>query len=814
MPLIITYEEFRKHLANIISIEFGKTIDTASISEKYYAVSKAIILIISKTWVQSEENQARTRRVFYMSAEFLMGRALGNNLLNLCMDSEIRAYLTEMGIDYNQLESLEEDAGLGNGGLGRLAACFIDSCATLDLPVVGCGLRYKYGLFRQKFDNGFQKELPDHWMKNGDPWSIRRDQDAVTVQFADLRVRAVPYDTPVIGYGSKTINRLRLWQSEPIEEFNLALFNAQEYDHSLTEKNRAEDISRVLYPCDDKLAGKQLRIKQQYFFVSASIQDMVRHYKKTFGNDFTSFSDYHMIQLNDTHPVVAIPELMRILIDEEQLSWDSALAVARKCFAYTNHTILSEALEQWDCQLFASVLPRIYEIIQGLDAQLVLEFQDMGLPEEKIAELRVINHNRIRMAWLAIGYSTAVNGVAALHTEILKTRELRSWFQLYPHKFQNKTNGITPRRWLAFCNPQLSELITTLLGSSDWITDLDRLKGLEQVADNPEVLEAFNAVKRQKKQALADYILEHEGILIDPDSIYDIQIKRLHEYKRQLMNALHIVDLYYRLKADPSLDIHPITFIFGAKSAPGYFRAKAVIKFINEIARKINADPEVNGKLKVVFVQNYKVSYAEKLVPAADVSEQISTAGKEASGTGNMKLMLNGAVTLGTLDGANVEIVEEAGQENNFIFGATVEELEALQGNYSPRHFYETVPGLHKALDSLIDSTFNDGDTFMFFELYKSLLDGHGGWGTADPYFVLKDFAAYREAQERVNTAYKDRLGWARMCLMNIANAGKFSSDRTISEYARDIWNIQSLGAQGAGDPDGNSTWVFGEEAR
>lgn len=801
-------------MENIISIEFGKTIETASDSEKYYAVSKAIILIITKTWVASEETQAKARRVFYMSAEFLMGRALGNNLLNLCMDTEIRAYLTEMGIDYNRLEALEEDAGLGNGGLGRLAACFIDSCATMDLPVVGCGLRYKYGLFKQVFENGFQKELPDHWMKNGDPWSIRREQDAVTVQFGDLKVRAVPYDTPVIGYGSKTINRLRLWQSEPIEEFNLDLFNAQEYDHSLTEKNRAEDISRVLYPCDDKLAGKQLRIKQQYFFVSASIQDMVRHYKRTFGEDFTRFGDYHMIQLNDTHPVVAIPELMRILMDEESLTWEAALGIARQCFAYTNHTILSEALEQWECQLFAGVLPRIYEIIQGLDAQLVAEFRGMGLPEDKIAELRVINHNRIRMAWLAIGFSTAVNGVAALHTEILKTRELRSWFEIYPDKFQNKTNGITPRRWLALCNPELSALITSLLGSDAWVTDLGRLKALEQYADNAAVLEALNTVKHQKKQELADYILAHEGIVIDPNSIFDIQIKRLHEYKRQLMNALHIVDLYYRLKADPSLDFHPVTFIFGAKSAPGYFRAKAVIKFINEIARKINADPEVNAKLKVVFIQNYKVSYAEKLVPAADVSEQISTAGKEASGTGNMKLMLNGAVTLGTLDGANVEIVEEAGHENNFIFGATVEELEALRDHYSPRHFYETVPGLHKALDSLIDSTFDDGNTFMFFELYKSLLDGHGGWNTADPYYVLKDFAAYRDAQARVNAAYKDRLGWARMCLINIANAGKFSSDRTISEYARDIWRIRSLTASGYMDAIENSTWAFGDEAR
>ncbi len=810
---IIKFEFFKQQLENIASIEFGKSIEQTNDSEKHYAISKSIILMISKDWRESIENQSKIRQVFYMSAEFLMGRALGNNLLNLCIDTQTRAYLEELGIDYKKIEELEEDAGLGNGGLGRLAACFIDSCATMDLPVVGCGLRYKYGLFKQKFENGFQKEIPDNWMKNGDPWSIRRDYDTVTVQFGDMRVKAVPYDTPVIGYGTKNINRLRLWQSEPFEEFNLDLFNAQEFDHSLTEKNRAEDISRVLYPCDDKVAGKKLRIKQQYFFVSATIQDMVRKFKQNIGPDFSKFSDYHIIQLNDTHPVVAIPELMRILIDEEGIGWDEAIEIARKCFAYTNHTILSEALEQWDCQLFSSVLPRCFEIILGLDAQLVQDFSTMGLPESKISELRIVNHNKIRMAWLAISYSTAVNGVAALHTEILKTRELRDWYEIYPEKFQNKTNGITPRRWLALCNPELSGMITSLLGSNAWITDLSRLKQLEQFVDDEAVLTQFNDIKRKKKQDLADYIYAHEGVVINPDSIFDIQIKRLHEYKRQLMNAIHIVDLYNRLKENPDLDIHPVTFIFGAKSAPGYFRAKAIIKLINEIARKINADPEVNSKLAVVFVQNYKVSYAEKIVPAADVSEQISTAGKEASGTGNMKLMLNGAVTLGTLDGANVEIVEEAGLENNFIFGATVEELEAISDSYSARNHYETVSGLKKAIDSLIDSTFNDDDTFMFYELFKSLLDGHG-WNSADPYFVLKDFESYRAAQSKVNEAYKDRLGWAKMCLMNVANAGKFSADRTISEYAREIWKIESTCCGQHAEIMDRSTCVCGDNAQ
>lgn len=806
--MTIHYEQFRQHLDNIVSIEFGKPLEHTNDAEKYYAISKSIILMISKDWRETTQRHDQMRQVFYMSAEFLMGRALGNNLLNLRMDEDTTRYLSSMGIDFKHLEQLEEDAGLGNGGLGRLAACFIDSCATMDLPVVGCGLRYKYGLFKQKFENGFQREYPDNWMKNGDPWSIRRDYDAVTVQFGDMRVKAIPYDTPIIGYGTKTINRLRLWQSEPFEEFNLDMFNAQDYDQSVAEKNRAEDISRVLYPCDDKPAGKILRIKQQYFFVSAAIQDMVRKYKRNHGNDFSRFSEYHIIQLNDTHPVVAIPELMRILIDEEHLSWDDALGVARQCFAYTNHTILSEALEQWDCQLFSQVLPRIYQIIQGLDAQFLIELKVLSLPEEKIAQMQIIGNQKIRMAWLAIAFSTAVNGVAALHTEILKTRELKNWYALYPHKFQNKTNGITPRRWLALCNPELSDMITTLLGADTWVTNLSQLKGLEAYAASEDVRREFNTIKRKKKQDLADYILKHEGIAINPDSIYDIQVKRLHEYKRQLLNALHIVDLYNRLKADPQLDIHPITYIFGAKSAPGYFRAKGIIKFINEIAAKINADPAVNKKLMVVFLQNYNVSYAEKIVPAADVSEQISTAGKEASGTGNMKLMLNGAVTLGTLDGANIEIVEEAGHENNFIFGATVDELEALYGSYSPRHYYETVPGLKKAVDSLIDSTFKDGDTFMFYELYKSLLDGHG-WNTADPYFVLKDFASYREAQQRLNEAYKNRLEWAGMCLMNTANAGKFSSDRTISEYARDIWRISSTTAQSSTD-----NWCYQEDAQ
>ncbi|MFZ5966435.1 MAG: glycogen/starch/alpha-glucan phosphorylase [Bacillota bacterium] len=781
---------FKESIERVMKADFGKTIEKAEKWETYYAVSKAIMEYIADDWVKTTEEYATGKQAYYLSAEFLMGRAFGNNLLNLGIYAEVKKVLDEFGMDINYVEESEEDAGLGNGGLGRLAACFLDSCAVLNLPVTGYGIRYQYGIFKQKFENGFQKEEADDWLKHGDPWSIRRSEDEVIVSFKDGKVRAVPYDMPIIGYDTNNVNTLRLWQAEPISNFDFHLFNDQEYEEAVSEKNRAEDISRVLYPNDSKKEGKFLRLKQQYFFVSASLQDMVRKFKKT-NRSIEDFAAYHAVQLNDTHPVVAIPELMRILTDEEGISWEKAWAITQQTFAYTNHTIMAEALEQWDVKLFKKLLPRIYEIIEEIHERFSEELQERGFSAERIKSMEIISGGRIRMAWLAIYGTHTTNGVAALHTDILKYQELKDWYEIYPERFQNKTNGVTQRRWLALCNKELGEFITALLGTNRWTTDLMELKELERFAKDEKVLSRFLEIKREKKIKLASYILEHEGIYINPDSIFDIQIKRLHEYKRQLLNAIHIVDLYFNLKENPQLDVVPRTFIFGAKAAPGYVRAKSIIKFINEIARRVNNDPDVNEKIKVVFVQNYRVSYAEKLFPAADVSEQISTAGKEASGTGNMKFMMNGTPTIGTYDGANVEIVQEAGEENNFIFGARTEELEAIKDCYDPLQYYENVPGLKRAIDSLIDGTFDDGGTGMFEELHRSLLKG-ASWHKPDNYFILRDFDEYREAQKLVDRAYRDRYQWAKMCLLNMTNSGKFSSDRTIKEYAEKIWHIEA----------------------
>jgi starch phosphorylase len=689
----------------------------------------------------------------------------------------------------NTIEEAEEDAGLGNGGLGRLAACFLDSAATHDYPLTGYGIRYEFGIFKQKFINGFQVEEADAWLEYGDPWSVRKQSEAVRIGFSDGEVLAVPYDTPIIGFGGKTINTLRLWKSEPLEPIDFQKFNDQEYTLSVKDKNAAETITKVLYPNDTREAGKMLRLRQQYFFVSASLQDLIRKHKAQH-RGFDNFAGLHAIQLNDTHPAVAIPEMMRLLTQVEGLEWDKAWEIVRHTFAYTNHTLLAEALEQWPVRQYKKLLPEVSKVINKINLQLKRELRIKGMPPEAIAEFEIIHHKNIRMAWLSIYGSYSTNGVAKLHTDLLTHCELNQWYRLFPERFSNKTNGITPRRWLLQSNPELSALITELLGSEAWTTHLENLKNLEHFSEDEAVLGRFLEIKQLKKRQLADYIKIHEGIEIDPNSIFDVQIKRLHEYKRQMLNAFQILDLYYRLKADKNLVIVPRTFIFGAKAASGYFRAKGIIKLIQEIKRMINNDPEMDGKIKVVFVENYRVSYAERLFPAADLSEQISTAGKEASGTGNMKFMLNGAPTIGTFDGANVEIVEEAGEDNNFIFGLRVEDINGIKDAYQPKVEYNNTKGLKKVLDALTDGTLDDGGTGMFKELFDSLLTG-ADWHKPDVYYLLKDFDSYREAQKKVDEAYLDRMGWARKCWMNIANAGKFSSDRTIHQYAEEIWKIE-----------------------
>lgn len=783
-------EVLRKQIEKNLKVSFGKELNEAKDFEIYRALGQAVMENIADNWYDTGKLYEKQKQAFYLSAEFLMGRALGNNLINLGMLGEVRELFEELGIDYNKVEDAEEDSALGNGGLGRLAACFLDSLATLNLPGKGYGIRYRNGIFNQEFRDGYQIEKPETWLKYGDVWSVMRPDDEVIVTFGDGSVRAVPYDMPIIGYGTNNINTLRLWEAHSLVDLDLAKFNQQDYLHATQQKTLAEDISRVLYPNDSTDEGKKLRLKQQYFFVSASLQDIVKRYKKVHGNDFDKFEEFTAIQLNDTHPVIAIPELMRIFVDIEGISWEKAWSIVEKTFAYTNHTILAEALEKWWVGLYEQVVPRIYQITRGIDNQL------KGLLEERFPNdvnrqnrMRIINGNMIHMAWLAIYGSHKVNGVAALHTEILKNKELKDWYELYPEKFLNKTNGITQRRWLLQSNPQLANLITELIGDS-WITDLSELKKLEAYLDDEKVLKRILDIKHEKKVELAEFLKKTQGIEIDPDSIFDVQIKRLHEYKRQLLNIFQIIGLYNKLKLNPNMNFTPVTYIFGAKAAPGYFIAKGIIRLINEVAQMINKDQDVNSKLKVVFVENYRVSVAQKLFPAADISEQISTAGKEASGTGNMKFMLNGALTLGTMDGANVEIVEEAGKENNYIFGLTVKEVEEMRNNgYDPHVPYNSVEGLKKIVDSLVDGTFSDLGNGVYGNIHRSLMET-APWHQADQYFVLEDYEAYRRTQQIINKEYTFRMDWARKQLKNIANAGKFSSDRTIKEYAEEIWNI------------------------
>ena len=769
---------------------FGMNFEDLGNKEKYTVFSKAIMEDILPQWQASLKKFDGKKKAYYLSAEFLMGRALSNNLINLRKLEEMKEMLEGLGIDYNALEEAESDAGLGNGGLGRLAACFLDSAATLNYSLTGYGIRYNYGIFEQQFINGYQVEKGDEWLSQGDSWSVRREDKKVLVTFKDQTVVAVPYDTPIIGFGGDTINTLRLWQSEAVNAFDFGAFNNQDYDKAVKEKNDAENISKVLYPNDSMEKGKILRLKQQYFFVSASLQDLIREHKKNH-NDFKNFAKLHAVQLNDTHPAVAVPELVRLL-GLEGVSFKKAMSIAVDTFAYTNHTILKEALEQWSVKLYKKILPDVYKIIVKIDNMMKKELLEKGVSEDKLSEFAIIADGNIKMAWLSIYGTHSTNGVAQLHTNILKETELREWYLLYPERFNNKTNGITQRRWLVEANPRLAEFITELLGDESWITNLDNLKELKKFASDDEIIRRFIEIKKSKKKELKEYILAKEGVEIDENSIFDIQIKRLHEYKRQILNAFHILYLYNRLKEDESFDITPRTFIFGAKSAPGYDRAKAIIKFINAIAELVNNDESIKGKIKVVFVENYGVSYAQRLFPAADISEQISTAGKEASGTGNMKFMLNGAPTIGTFDGANVEIVEEAGLENNYIFGLTVEQIEEIKDSYDPVKELKKNKRLEKVVNALTDGTFDLKPEETFEELKNSLLKG-ASWHTPDNYFVIKDFDAYVEAQEKVGEDFKNELEFYRKAFINMASAGKFSSDRTIEEYAKEIWNIESI---------------------
>ena len=768
-----------------------KSFDDTSDKDRYDALCDTIMGLINQEWRDCKRKTRNQRKAYYFSAEFLIGRSLGNNLINLGIYDEVKELLDEVGIDFEAIENYEDDAALGNGGLGRLAACFMDSAATQGLNLVGYGVRYREGIFKQKIEEGFQVERGDSWIKNGDGWSIRVDSDAKIVRFRDQQVKAVPFDMPVVGFENGVVNTLRLWQAEPFEEFDFGKFNNYEYDQAVSEKNRAEDITRVLYPNDMQRAGKVLRLKQQYFFCSASIQDMVEKYKKDYPEDlkFENFSKYHVIQLNDTHPIMAIPELIRVLVDENGIFFDDALAIAKEVFAFTNHTVLQEALERWDRDIVLEVSPRSLEIIEKINQILVEDFKQRGYSEEQIDPYRIERFGQVHMANLAIYVGFSVNGVAALHTEILKDDTFSHWYKVRPEIFNNKTNGITPRRWLVYANRELASFITQKLGTDQWKYDLSLLKDLEKYLDDEKVLNELLNIKQIKKDQLAKYILEKEGIKVDPTSIFDIQVKRIHEYKRQHLNILHIIYLYHKLKKNPDMDFTPTTFIFGGKAAPGYFRAKGMIKLANEVARVVNSDPDVNKKLKVVFVENYRVTYGEKLFPAADVSEQISTAGKEASGTGNMKFMLNGALTLGTLDGANIEIFDHAGEENNYRFGATVEELNEIMDTYNPVEFYSKDSDIKDVVDSLVSGEFKDNNTYMFLDIYNELINPQNGQ-RGDSYFLLKDFKSYAKAHEKINKEYRDRLEWSRKCLKNIANAGFFSSDRTILDYANDIWKI------------------------
>ena len=807
-------EEFKKSVKENVKFLYRKTLEEATQEQIFQAVSYTVKDVIIDNWLKSQKAYEKQdpKIVYYMSMEFLMGRALGNNLINLGAYGEVKEALEELGLDINCIEDQEPDPALGNGGLGRLAACFLDSLATLNYCAYGCGIRYRYGMFKQEIRDGYQVEAPDNWLKNGYPFELRRPEYAKEVHFGGYvrvewdpvsnqnkfihegyqAVKAVPYDMPITGYNNDVVNTLRIWDAEPIVDFNLDSFDKGDYHNAVEQENLARTIVEVLYPNDNHMAGKELRLKQQYFFVSASLQAAIAKYKKTH-DDITKLHEKVVFQMNDTHPTVAVAELMRILMDQEGLGWDQAWDITTKCCAYTNHTIMSEALEKWPIELFSRLLPRVYQIIEEINRRFILEIQQKYPGNfEKIKKMAIIYDGQVKMAHLAIVAGYSVNGVARLHTEILKNQELKDFYEMMPEKFNNKTNGITQRRFLAHGNPLLADWVTDKIGP-DWITDLSQLSKLKVYADDEKALQEFMTIKFKNKERLAKYILEHNGVEVDPHSIFDIQVKRLHEYKRQLLNILHVIYLYNQIKAHPEMDFYPRTFIFGAKASAAYARAKKIIKLINCVADVVNNDASINGKLKVVFIENYRVSNAEIIFAAADVSEQISTASKEASGTGNMKFMLNGAPTLGTMDGANVEIVEEVGQENAFIFGMSADQIINYEnhGGYDPDFIYNTDAEIRQVLMQLINGTFSS-DTEMFRDIYNSLLDKRN-MPRPDQYFILGDFRSYAEAQKRVEEAYKDEKRWAKMALLNTACSGKFTSDRTIQEYVDDIWHLDKV---------------------
>ena len=809
-------EAFKKDVEQNVKQLFRKTVDEASQQELYQAVSYVVKDAIIDDWIATQKQYEKDdpKIVYYMSMEFLLGRALGNNLINMTAYKEVKEALEEMGLNLNELEDQEPDPALGNGGLGRLAACFLDSLASLGYAAYGCGIRYRYGMFKQKIKDGYQEERPDNWLKNGNPFELRRPEYAKEVRFGgnirveyddktgDIRfkqenyesVLAVPYDYPIVGYDNHIVNTLRIWDAEPIVDFQLDSFDRGDYHKAVEQQNLAKTIVEVLYPNDNHYAGKELRLKQQYFFVSASLQAALTKYKKHH-DDIHKLPEKMTIQMNDTHPTVAVAELMRLLLDEEGLGWDESWEITTKTCAYTNHTIMAEALEKWPIDLFSRLLPRVYQIIQEIDRRFVAQIREMYPGnEEKVAKMQILRDGQVKMAHLAIVAGYSVNGVARLHTEILKKQELRDFYEMMPQKFNNKTNGITQRRFLMHGNPLLADWVTDKLGTKDWITDLSLMSGLKKWVDDEEALKEFMSIKYENKVRLAKYIKEHNGIEVDPRSIFDVQVKRLHEYKRQLLNILHVMYLYNEIKEHPEISFYPRTFIFGAKASAGYIRAKQIIKLINSVADVVNNDRSINGKLKVVFIEDYRVSNAEIIFAAADVSEQISTASKEASGTGNMKFMLNGAPTLGTMDGANVEIVEEVGAENAFIFGLSSDEVINYENNggYNPMDIYNSDADIRRVVNQLVDGTYSQGDKEMYRDLYNSLLTVQGG-SKADTYFILKDFRSYADTQKKVEEAYRDKDRWAKMALLNTASCGKFSSDRTIQEYVDDIWHLDKV---------------------
>ena len=815
MNKLFEKETFKKEVKENVKRLFRRTLDEATPQQIFQAVSYAAKDVIMDDWIETQRQYKKgVKTVYYMSMEFLMGRALGNNLINLQAYQEVKEALDELGIDLNVIEDQEPDAALGNGGLGRLAACFLDSLATLGYPAYGCGIRYRYGMFKQKIENGYQVEVPDNWLKDGNPFEVRREEYAKEVRFGgNIRfekdpvtgkdkfiqenyesVLAIPYDMPIIGYGNHVVNTLRIWDAQAITDFSLDSFDRGDYHKAVEQENLAKTIVEVLYPNDNHYAGKELRLKQQYFFVSASLQALIAKYKKENGNDLHKLYEKIVIQMNDTHPTVSVPELMRILIDEEGMNWEEAWEVTTKTCAYTNHTIMAEALEKWPIDLFSRLLPRIYQIVQEIDRRFVeqVRAQYPG-NEEKVRKMAILYDGQVHMARMAIIAGYSVNGVARLHTEILKHQELKDFYEMMPEKFNNKTNGITQRRFLLHGNPLLADWVTAHIGDG-WITDLARISQLKPLAEDPKACEEFMEIKYHNKERLAKYILEHNGIEVDPSSIFDVQVKRLHEYKRQLLNILHVMYLYNQMKQHPEIAFYPRTFIFGAKAAAGYKRAKETIKLINSVADVVNNDRSINGKIKVVFIEDYRVSNAELIFAAADVSEQISTASKEASGTGNMKFMLNGAPTLGTMDGANIEIVEEVGEENAFIFGLRSDEVIRYEneGGYNPKDIYNSDAEIRQVVDQLVDGTYANGDHEMYRDLYNALLTTNDS-PRADMYFILKDFRSYAEAQKRVEEAYRDKKHWAQMALLNTASSGKFTSDRTIREYVNDIWHLDPV---------------------